>query len=100
MPFRVEAVGSGNTIDIPSNLGDRLSGVVHIEGNDNFIRFHEGSISEEVYIDIGTRVKLQIGPNCRLWKLHIYTTHDSNLFIGANSSFTITQDYTCMSQAP
>jgi acetyltransferase-like isoleucine patch superfamily enzyme len=88
MPIRVDDGGSNNTVDIPATLYASMTGVIHIEGNNNKIKLNEGTITEEFYFHIGNRVNLEIGRNCRLGKLSIYTSCDNNLLIGSNASFT------------
>jgi len=88
MPLRIIDAGSNNTLDMPESLYDSLNGTVHLAGQDSKVMFHAGSVSDELYIQVGTRVTLEIGPNCRLGKMVIYTTQDNIVSIGANASFT------------
>jgi len=88
MPLRIEDAGSNNAVDIPESLHASLNGILHLTGQDSTVKFHEGSMSDELHIHVGTRVTLEIGPNCRLGKMQIYTTQDNTVSIGANAAFT------------
>jgi acetyltransferase-like isoleucine patch superfamily enzyme len=88
MPLRIEDAGSNNTVNIPASLRASLNGIVHLAGDDSTVTFHAGSISDELHIHVGTRASVEIGPNCRLGKMQIYTTQDNSVSIGANASFT------------
>jgi acetyltransferase-like isoleucine patch superfamily enzyme len=87
MSIRVEDSGSNNVVDIPQRLHSTMNGFVQITGNDGYLCLHEGSVNDDFYIHVGSRVRIVIGANCRLGKLQIYTTQDNNLTIGANASF-------------
>jgi acetyltransferase-like isoleucine patch superfamily enzyme len=87
MAIRVEDSGSNNVVDIPQALLSTMNGFIKIIGNDSYLCLHEGSVNDDFYIHVGSRVRIEIGANCRLGKLQIYTTQDNNLTIGANASF-------------
>jgi len=88
MPLRIEDAGSNNTVEIPESLRASLNGIIHLTGNDSRVTFHAGSISDELQIHVGSRVSLEIGPDCRLGKMQIYTSRDNTVSLGANASFT------------
>jgi acetyltransferase-like isoleucine patch superfamily enzyme len=88
MSIRVDDSGSNNIVDIPQSLHATMNGLVQITGSDSYLCFHEGSVNDDFYIHVGSRVRIVIGANCRLGKLQIYTTQNNSLTIGANASFT------------
>jgi acetyltransferase-like isoleucine patch superfamily enzyme len=88
MALRIVDAGRNNTVDIPASLHANLNGTLHLAGHDSTVRFHAGSMSDDLQIHVGSRVALEIGPDCRLGKMQIYTTQDNTVSIGANASFT------------
>jgi acetyltransferase-like isoleucine patch superfamily enzyme len=88
MPIRIEDTGRNNRIDIAAATCANLNGAIHFAGSDSSLTFHDGSISDDIYVHIGSRVSVEIGSNCRLGKLQIYTTCENTLVIGANAAFT------------
>lgn len=88
MPLRIEDAGSNNTVAVPESLYESLNGMVHLTGQDSKVIFHDGSISDQFYIHVGSRVTVEIGPNCRLGKMVIHTSQDNIVSIGADAKFT------------
>ncbi|TGE02467.1 acyltransferase [Methylobacterium nonmethylotrophicum] len=88
MPINLVDNGNNNTVIIDAQTKSRCSGIIILNGDNNYVNIQEWVNSYEFMMDIGHNCSIFVGKNAQLARLNIYAKHDSTINIGENTGFT------------
>lgn len=87
MPIRIDGL-EGNSVDASDDFLLHQNGVIRFTGKGGVFRVQRLTRSADINITVGDRCAVEIGEDCHLSILTVYTERDSSVIIGNGVAFT------------